>query len=308
MASPVYYSPEKAIRRVTVRQLLCATQLHSSAPFQIDGKGFKLAVLVGNPYDITGGSGFISFTVDDGTGRIRVQQWTERGTRTAQVLQAETPSNSPHVRVVGELRTYMNTNCLAAHNVFTVESSYEVFGHILGAIADSIAYEKGPPHAIESGPPKEHPKEILEMGFDSDGPSSSGPTAGQYAGKIQLPADGSPNICSPISSMTLEGAVSTAPMSQSAVSAHGPAGEGSSSSASLPLSGPHQNPYLSLSSLQRVILQCTTDLVADISPGPYEALEGPHVRDTEFGESLSFLLNQGYIYRPISNSHFMSNV
>lgn len=87
------YDSIDAIRRVTVRQLSQATQLHTSALFAIDGRELKTVtfshflsiemimnrrsqfVIVANVYFLESRPRWMDLGLDDGTGRIKARRW-----------------------------------------------------------------------------------------------------------------------------------------------------------------------------------------------------------------------------------------
>ncbi|KAJ7940567.1 hypothetical protein B0H13DRAFT_1938731 [Mycena leptocephala] len=262
------YSPELLIRRVTVLQLLKATKLHISAPFCIDGNGFKRVVLLGNPYSVAIRSTFVAFEINDGTGGIRVQLWTERPQRIAQLLQELNPT-SQFVRVVGELQTYQNAKIVRANNVFAARDPYEIFEHILKAIQETLIYELGPP-------PSQYTRAET-----SDGPEES---LEENSREISPLNDASP-------------AEETAPFRSS------------------------PNPYLDLNPLQTDIIHCLRDLTRRTRFDSHQVWDGvpindildlvrertPDLVETAFQDTLLSLIDGGFIYRPILNSHCVLN-
>ncbi|KAJ7285768.1 hypothetical protein C8J57DRAFT_1285744 [Mycena rebaudengoi] len=294
MQSPMY-TPQ-AIRRVTVRQLLAATQLHSSAPFQIDGKDFKNAILVGNPHDIKASveSGYLSFIIDDGTGRIRVQQWTERSQRAEQLLK------SSYVRVVGELHTYMAVNYFRADNVLAAPDPHEVYAHILGAIADTITYHCGapPPHHDSTSRPASLSQPLVPQLQNGDSPDSD------LSNPMDLmtlnPGPGPPGS----HSLDIQGFVNNTPLSLEARLSQSPR-------------YPALYTFTTLNCLQQEIIQCLKDLARGIQCEPPDDWEGisiqslcdlvlvqrPDVSESELGENLLALFSGGYIYKPLVESH-----
>ncbi|KAJ7046852.1 hypothetical protein C8F04DRAFT_1061953 [Mycena alexandri] len=281
----VLYSEVKAIRRVTVLQLLKATQMHSTAPFLINGKDFNLGVLLGNVLVTTVivRPTFVAFDLADCTGVIRVQLWTDRGQQIAPILEC------PYVRVVGGVEVYMGANVVRATNVFAARNSYEVYEHTLGVIKDTLMYEIGPPSSqymrTETPPTSQE--------FSNDNSELESPNAD--------PPSSSPDVVTqlnaPVRSMNLG-----SPRSPT----NNPGGFGSSQALL-------RNSYANLNALERNIVESFKDLAHLRPPDDLEGIpiaaildlvqERTGVDENTVRISLSSLIETGFIYRPITNSH-----
>ncbi|KAJ7709836.1 hypothetical protein B0H17DRAFT_240278 [Mycena rosella] len=241
------------VRHITVQQLLKATRLHSSAPFRIDGKDLKLAVLLGNPHDISTGSVFVDFTVDDGTGRIRAQLWKERGKKMAQLLE------SPYVRVVGELQTYRDAKILRVNNVLAVPNPYQIFEHILKAIHETVICVKGPPmlESNEQEPPEDDSEQGVDVGSILPSEPSDRPSGSSTQPAVVKQTHGD-ELCAPIRSMRLHTSGVEETLSPSNLT-----------------NSPHlHNPYLDLSDLERVIIQALKDLTHHAQSTSHDRWDG----------------------------------
>ncbi|KAJ7429198.1 hypothetical protein B0H11DRAFT_2148308 [Mycena galericulata] len=306
MDPPEYSS--QAIRTVTVRQLLNATQLHSSAPFCIDGKSFKLTALLGNAYEVTVEPTFVSFKLDDGTGRIRVQLWTERGPTTiGQLL------NSPYVRVFGELHFFRGMNIVHAKNVLAAPNPYEIFEHILKAIQETLIYAKGPPPSkytktpeIDEEPPEEEMPDALIHAFRNSPLISPFEPTSELSGSVQravvLQSPGDDHTMTYIDTYVETSSPISDPVR-------------SSQALCLP------NPYLNLAHLEHQIIDSLKVLTGRSQPNSHEVWDGipianifthvleqtPDTAEVAFQDALSTLIDRGLIYRPILHSHCVLN-
>ncbi|KAF9464768.1 hypothetical protein BDZ94DRAFT_467240 [Collybia nuda] len=134
------------IRHVTVRQLLEADQMHSTAPFKIEDKEFKKFILVANICYLDECETYRDIGLDDGTGRIKAREWDEN-----EILERKSNrksfqvSNFPYVHVVGELEQYRNRNTIKVMDIEAVTNAYEPYYHVLHAVHDTLVYERGPP-------------------------------------------------------------------------------------------------------------------------------------------------------------------
>ncbi|KAF9013885.1 hypothetical protein BDQ17DRAFT_1404321 [Cyathus striatus] len=154
----VRYDPEGAFRRVTILQLLQATQNDTSQEnqFLIDGIGFKTIVVVANVYLNESEGSVGRYGLDDGTGRIRAR------------YQAPIDSELPrfpdfgYVRVVGELSQYRSgLKSIKALAVVPVICPHEIYFHTLQSIVDTLTYERSPPEFGATLRDQEPPEEFI---------------------------------------------------------------------------------------------------------------------------------------------------
>ncbi|KAJ7774908.1 hypothetical protein B0H16DRAFT_79211 [Mycena metata] len=238
----VLHSEVKAIRRVTVLQLLRATQMHSTAAFLIDGNDFNLGVLVGNVVvsTVIVRQTFLAFDLADCTGVIRVQLWTDWGPQIVPILEC------PYVRVVGGIESYKGANVVRATNVFAARDPFEVYAHTLGVIKDALTYKIGPPpseHTRTETPPTS--QEFLNQSSELESPS-----ADPFS-----PPDVDAQLNGPIRSMSLG-----SPRSPT----NNPGGFGSSQSL--------RNPYANLDAIEKEIVESFEDLAHLRPPGDLEGI------------------------------------
>jgi len=84
------------------------------------------------------------FDLDDGTGRIKAQQWNN-GVDFESGLSQLDVNAFPYVRIIGAIKQYKDENIIIVARLDVVSSPYEPYHHILQAIHDTLAYERGPP-------------------------------------------------------------------------------------------------------------------------------------------------------------------
>ncbi|KAF5380922.1 hypothetical protein D9615_004012 [Tricholomella constricta] len=140
----VYFDPQHAIRHVTVRQILEVERMHSTALFKIEGKEFKHLSLVANVCSTRIFPTYRDFELDDGTGRIKARQWDSDFVLAPDLGPLE-DNSFPYVRVIGVLQDYQNTMSISITTIDLVTDFYEPYYHILQAICDTLAYERGQP-------------------------------------------------------------------------------------------------------------------------------------------------------------------
>ncbi|KAJ7172411.1 hypothetical protein C8R46DRAFT_147936 [Mycena filopes] len=254
--------------------------MHSTAPFRIEGKGFKLAVLLGNPRHGSIGvhPTHVAFNLDDGTGVIRVNVWTDLKTRTQQLVQI---LECPYVRAIGSLKTFQGVKTVTATNVFAARDPHEVYEHILKTIQETMIYRIGPPPSNIRGLTPE------ELSNESPQPQ------GSELQSVTTTLDAVAQLNSPIRSLSLE-------------SPRGPPF----------FQSPRRDPYGTLSVLERKIIDALRELTdlgrRDSNGVPIEALfcslhEQIGVDKPIFLTALAFLVEEGFIYRPILDSHCLLN-
>jgi len=144
------------VRCVSVRQLLEATQTHTSSVFKIDGNELEEFIVVANLCSLDAGPTSAVFELDDGTGRIRALLGNEKLDAQDNMLEAH---DFPYLRVTGELKQFHGKKCIRARDIRKVSSPYEPYYHILHAIRDTLTYEHGPPPraaVVENGDPRSH--------------------------------------------------------------------------------------------------------------------------------------------------------
>ncbi|RDB21448.1 Replication factor A protein 2 [Hypsizygus marmoreus] len=149
LPQPPQYEVKDVIRRVTIRQMLEADQLHTTAPFKIEGKEFQKVIIIANVCSFREFSTYSDVELDDGTGRIRAHQWNNGSQLDPDQLQVQ---KLPYVRVIGELEQYKGRKSIRAAKIETVSEPHALYEHILHAIYDTLIYERGPSPPIQITP------------------------------------------------------------------------------------------------------------------------------------------------------------
>ncbi|KAJ7449878.1 hypothetical protein FB451DRAFT_742257 [Mycena latifolia] len=213
---------------------------------------------------------------------------------------------SPYVRVVGELQTYHGTKIVRANNIFAAPNPYEIFEHILKAIQETIICAQDERYALEDDP-EQMPDTDIGNPQDASYVSPTNGWSTQFGDDL--------DICAPIRSMRLDNSGLSAAVIQGAEETLSPLPSSNLANSSTTL---HlQDPYLDLSALERDIMQALKHLTLQTEP----SLQGfaihdifdlvcertPDVAEATFQNALNFLINEGYIYRPLVNSHCMLN-
>lgn len=113
------------IRCVTIRQLLEATQTHSTSPFKIDGNEFSKIIIVANLCYLDVRPTFTDFGLDDGTGRIKARQWDHN---------LDSPDDVFEVQWVCHSRGFGDLSSWSSHRNWTI-----VISHIFESLETSIS-------------------------------------------------------------------------------------------------------------------------------------------------------------------------
>ncbi|GLB34891.1 hypothetical protein LshimejAT787_0204560 [Lyophyllum shimeji] len=155
---------EHAVRHVTVRQILQAERMHSSAPYRIENQEFERVIVVANLSTMRMYEKYRKFYLDDGTGRIKAQQWNSSADVGPDWSQLDTQA-FPYVRVIGAVEQYQDETSINVARLDLVSSPYEPYYHILQAIYDTSAYQR-------RTPPRYITRTVPTMEFPDDGVAS----------------------------------------------------------------------------------------------------------------------------------------
>lgn len=112
---------------LTVKQISEAFQASDDkANFLIDGVDVNNVKLVGMLFEKTERVTEVSFTLDDGTGRINARRWINEALDTKEV---ELLSNGMYVKVHGHLKGFQGKNQLVVYSVRRVTDYNEIANH-----------------------------------------------------------------------------------------------------------------------------------------------------------------------------------
>lgn len=161
---------------LTVKQISQASpsSADDKSSFQIDGVDVTNVKLVGMVFDKTEKVTDVSFTLDDGTGRIGCRRWVNEAFDRRQMVAIE---NGIYVSLVGLLRTSKNNTEIVAFNVRPVSNFDEVTLHYVECIYQHMQNKKSQPrgdslsqsHTTESS--QSTPVKSESNGFHSSPPN-----------------------------------------------------------------------------------------------------------------------------------------
>ncbi|KAJ2311511.1 Replication factor A protein 2 [Coemansia sp. RSA 2705] len=122
----------QTLRPVTVKQLIEVPVSSGDMPVHIDGEEIKQITLVGVVRNIVQQPVNVTYSVEDGTGKIDVRMW----------VNGEDGGDQPdpaiavgkHVRVYGELKFFNGSRSVNAHKIRAVTDSNEITYHGLEAV------------------------------------------------------------------------------------------------------------------------------------------------------------------------------
>eukprot|EP00002_Diphylleia_rotans_P016707 TRINITY_DN3248_c0_g1_i2.p1 TRINITY_DN3248_c0_g1~~TRINITY_DN3248_c0_g1_i2.p1 ORF type:complete len:257 (+),score=43.59 TRINITY_DN3248_c0_g1_i2:56-826(+) len=112
---------------VTLRQLITAETSATEDAFRIDGKETGQVTAIGVAIEVSAQATFLSFTLDDGTGRLSCRMFYDETTK-ADVYEGS------YIRIFGKLRSHAGQRSLIVIKISPVEDHNEITFHILEAI------------------------------------------------------------------------------------------------------------------------------------------------------------------------------
>ncbi|EKM55343.1 uncharacterized protein PHACADRAFT_173451 [Phanerochaete carnosa HHB-10118-sp] len=150
MASPGFDSPSSAVRRqnsqhalrpVTVKQLLSASQVHADAEFRIDDMELGHITVVGQVVQVKSQTTNSTYTLDDGTGRYEARHWNDANAGEDDKGIKE----NTYIRVMGTLKSFGGRNYINATHIRPCKDPHEPYYHTLEAMAVTLMFQRGPP-------------------------------------------------------------------------------------------------------------------------------------------------------------------
>ncbi|KAJ2482479.1 Replication factor A protein 2 [Coemansia sp. RSA 2131] len=140
----------QTLRPVTIKQLVEVPITTGDMPVHIDGEEIKQVKFVGIVRNIVQQSVNVTYSVEDGTGKIDVRMWIngesgEEGARD-QMLDPSIAIGK-YVRVYGELKFFNNTRSVTAHKIRAITDHNEITCHGLEATYVHLCKTRGPKSA-----------------------------------------------------------------------------------------------------------------------------------------------------------------
>lgn len=129
---------------VTIKQLIEATQDHPDDAFHIGGAEVAHVRIIGCIVESREQSTNLTYTVEDGTGRMEVKMWidTDDGDHFAE--QRAKWKEGAYVRVIGNLRSFQEKRNIVAFDIRPVTDFNEVTHHMLEAIFVNLKSKQAP--------------------------------------------------------------------------------------------------------------------------------------------------------------------
>ncbi|TFK42518.1 hypothetical protein BDQ12DRAFT_279103 [Crucibulum laeve] len=165
---------ETGIRHVTILQLLRSRQASPGSLFAIEGKEFVTFLLVANVAFVKNAGGVVNYELDDGTGRMKANRKLLDG-ELRDVDEKDYLENLEYVVVKGELKEYKGHKSIQILHMRTMMDSYEVYHHILYAIYNTLACERGPPPVDLPADVREEPPEEYDISITTSQGASQSP-------------------------------------------------------------------------------------------------------------------------------------
>ncbi|GBE82160.1 hypothetical protein BKA93DRAFT_779031 [Sparassis latifolia] len=137
----------RALRPVTIRQMLDAKQLHSLAHFTIDGYEIDTITTVAHVLEVEIHDSYVDYHLEDGgtsPGQITARHFHEENQ-----VPIDADEGLPYARIIGQLESRFENNCVKVKHIRKVIDPHEVYFHFLEALVATRYLEIGPPPPIE---------------------------------------------------------------------------------------------------------------------------------------------------------------
>eukprot|EP00249_Psilotum_nudum_P036570 c8027_g1_i1 orf=121-1023(+) len=118
---------------LTVKQMSSATQKPADDTFYVDGVDVNNVTLVGMVFEKEEKVTDVSFSLDDGTGRIEVKRWID-GQDTHESMEMSSIRNGAYVRVHGHLRSFQGRRNVVAFSVRPITDFNEITFHFIECV------------------------------------------------------------------------------------------------------------------------------------------------------------------------------
>jgi len=137
---------DKRLRSLTLRQIQRAHQIHSEAPFTVDGHEVKNVTTVAQVLDYEqNDTGMITYTLADGTGRLKARQFL-RSAQEAPFQEFDFLTREvQYIRVIGTIKNNRGYNGITVNQARRLDDPHELYYHLLDAMTGTCSLEVGPP-------------------------------------------------------------------------------------------------------------------------------------------------------------------
>jgi len=135
---------QQSLTPVTIKQLYEATQQHPDDVFKVGQRELHQVTLVANVLSVTEQTSNVSFSVDDGTGKIDARLWVDKDDQSDYTMARKgTWKEGIYVRVVGQLRTFGGKRSVVAFRIAPLTDYNEVTHHLLEVVYVHLLNTKG---------------------------------------------------------------------------------------------------------------------------------------------------------------------
>ncbi|KAJ3520170.1 hypothetical protein NM688_g9200 [Phlebia brevispora] len=130
-----------ALRPMTIKQLLNATQAHTDAEWQFEGVDFTQVTVVAQVVTIQPQTTNCIYWIEDGTGRMEARHWVDSATNSDD----DAIQQGEYIRLMGQIKQFGNKRYLNATHLRPVKDNHEFLFHPLDAITTTLMMERGAP-------------------------------------------------------------------------------------------------------------------------------------------------------------------
>jgi len=132
---------------VTIKQLLSASQDHPDGTgFKLDGRELNQITIVGVILSVTKKDTNVQFKLSDSSGVIEVRIWMDSSDNNDVIaLKEKDWKEGAYVRVIGHLRSFLNSRSVLAFRIIPITNFNEVTFHHLDVIYVHLYNTFGPP-------------------------------------------------------------------------------------------------------------------------------------------------------------------
>ncbi|KAH9854240.1 replication protein A subunit RPA32 [Lenzites betulinus] len=139
-----------ALRPVTLKQLVDASQAHSDADWVIGDVEIGQVTVVAQVLSVQPQTTNCIYFLHDGTAAMEARQWMDPNTEEENKNREEIKENN-YVRVLGSLKVFGNKRYITATHIKPYKGVDELFFHILEAATVTLTFERGPPPRPSEG-------------------------------------------------------------------------------------------------------------------------------------------------------------
>jgi len=125
---------------VTIRMLNHAETSEDGTTKMINNKKLSTVTVVGYVHEVEVSTSFISYTIDDSTGMMKVRQWTNRDSGGEPELYNE----GTYVKVIGKVAVFNNNTNMNCYGMVALETFNEISHHLISVVHTHLHNQKHP--------------------------------------------------------------------------------------------------------------------------------------------------------------------